>query len=189
MNEELRWMLASITHLLQAKDYYGAFVMCLNTMEPLAAKRYPKLKSGERFQKFLYEERQPYCKVKNIYLPDAGSCKTKSPEPTPDLDDFDGDTERWREALDAHLEEMQKDLIPIELVLWRYCRNPIVHEGARLAVDGDAVVTLDWTVPPTSLTLKVDQEAKNVIVISAQFLLYLLYQIVAKHLSESDPAT
>lgn len=103
-------------------------------------------------------------------------------KPTPELDNFEGDTERWREALDAHLEEMQKDMIPIEMVLWRYCRNPIVHEGSTLAVGGDTSVTLDWSVPPNSLTLKVDQEAKNVIVISAPFLLNVLYQIVAKHL-------
>ena len=37
MNEELRWMLASIRHLLHAKDYYGAFVFCLIAIEPFRA--------------------------------------------------------------------------------------------------------------------------------------------------------
>lgn len=184
MNEELHWMLVSITHLLQAKDFYGAFVLCLNAIEPLAAKRYPTLGNGERFQKFLYEERQPYCNVKNIFLPDAGNCKTKSLKATPELDNFEDDTERWQEAFGAHLEEIQKDMISIEKVLWKYCRNPIVHEGSRLAVGGATVVTLDWSVPPTSLTLKVDQDAKNVIVIGAPFLLNVLYQVVAKHLGK-----
>jgi len=185
MNEELRWMLASIDNLLQAKDYYGAFAMCLNSIEPLAAKRYPDLGNGERFQKFLHEERQPYWSG-NVFLPDAGNCKTNSRKPCPELDDFDGDIARWTAALDAYHEAIKKDLIPIELVLWRYCRNPIVHEGSRLAVDGATSVTLDWSVPATSLSIKVDQEAKNVIVISAPLLLNVLYQIVSKNLSSGE---
>lgn len=77
-------------------------------------------------------------------------------------------------------------MIPIEKILWEYCRCPIVHEGSRLAVDGDTEVTLDWSVPETSLRIRVDQEAKNVIVISAPFLLKVLYQIVAKHLATPE---
>lgn len=182
MNEELRWMLASITNLLQAKDYYGAFVMCLITIEPLAAQRYPKLGNGERFRKFLYEERQPFCNVKNIYLPDANKCKQTPMKDPPKLEEFGKDFDRYKDALEAHYEDTQENMIPIETVLWKYCRNPIVHEGSRLAVGGGAVVTLDWTVPPGSLMLKVDQKAKNIIVIGAPYLLNLMYQIVSRNI-------
>ncbi len=182
MNEELRWMITSITNLLKAEDYYGAFVMCLNAIEPLAAKRYPKLNNGDRFQKFLYEERQPFCNVKNIYLPDAKSCQQNPMKEPPKLEDFGDDFDRFKEALDAHCEEARKGMISIESVLWKYCRNPIVHEGSRLAVGGNAVVTLDWTVPPDSLMLKVDQKATSVIVIGATYLLNLMYQVVSKNI-------
>ncbi len=160
--------------------------MCLNAIEPLAQRRYPDLGNGERFQRFLHEERQPFWPG-NVFLPDAANCKKRPRAPVPDLDDFDDDIERWTVALDAYDEEMKRNMVPIELVLWKYCRNPIVHEGSRLTVDGDTLVTLDWSVPPTSLTLRVDQDAKNVIVISAPFLLEVLYQIVAKHLGARDP--
>lgn len=186
MNEELRWMLASINRLLQAKDYFGGFVMCLIAIDALGKNRYPKSNPGERFQRFLHEERQPFWGGK-VFLPDAKKCRQSPKKKSPELGDFDGDIEKRQQALDAHLEELQKDLIPIEKVLWKYCRNPIVHEGSRLAVDGDTDVTLDWSAPPTSLKLKVDQEAKNVIVISAPFLLNVLYRIVAKHLGEDGP--
>ena len=75
-------------------------------------------------------------------------------------------------------------MIPIEKVLWKYCRCQILHEGSRLAVNGATEVTLDWSVPETSLSIKVDQEATSVIVISAPFLLNVLYQIVTKHLGK-----
>lgn len=186
MNEELRWMLASITHLLQAEDFYGAFVMCLNAIEPLAAKRYPKLGPGERFQRFLHEERQPFWAGK-VFLPDANKSRQGVTAGLPG-DLFSADRVPDKEELDAHLAKLQEGMISIEQVLWKYCRNPIIHEGSRLAVDGDTAVTLDWSVPQTSLSLKVDQEAKNVIVISAPFLLNLLYKIVAKHLADPEGA-
>lgn len=180
MNEELRWMLASITHLLQAGDFYGAFVMCLNAIEPLAAKRYPKLGPGERFQRFLHEERQPFWAGK-VFLPDAKKARQGVTTGLPD-DLFSGDKLPDKEGLEAHFAKLQEGMISIEQVLWKYCRNPIVHEGLSLAMDGDTAVTLDWSVPETSLSLKVDQEAENVIVISAPFLLNVLFNIVSKHL-------
>ncbi len=183
MNEELRWMLASITHLLRARDYYGAFFMCLSAIEPLAQKRYPELGNGKRFQRFLHEERKPFWGA-NVSFPDATKCGHSPKINPPDLEGFEYDIERWIQALHVHLAETKKDLIPIELVLWKYCRNPIVHEGSRLAVDGETAVTLDWSVPPPP-TFRVDQGAKNVIVISGPFLLHILYQIVAKHLGPS----
>lgn len=185
MNEELRWMLTSIIHLLQAKDFYGAFATCLNAIEPLAAKRYPKLENGERFQRFLHEERQPFW-AGNVYLPDANKSRQGVTIRLPD--NFSSAKAQDKEQIYANIAKLKESLITIEQVLWKYCRNPIVHEGSQLAIDGDTAVTLDWSVPQTTLSIKVDQEAKNVIVISAPFLLNVLYQIVAKHLADPERA-
>lgn len=182
MYKELRWMLDSITHLLQAGDFYGAFAMCLNAIEPLAAKRYPNLGNGERFQRFLHEERQSFWPGK-VFLPDADKARHGATAVLPD-DLFAGDKAPDKGELEAHFAKLQEGLISIEQVLWKYCRNPIVHEGAQLAVNGKTAVTLDWSVPETSLSLKVDQAAKNVIVISAPYLLNALHRIVAKHLAD-----
>ena len=100
-------MLASITHLLQAKDLYGAFVMCLNAVEPLAKRRYPTLGNGERFQRFLYEERQEFWGGK-VFLPDAKKCGKSPRKDSPDLEDFDGDIERWKEASTLTLKRFRR---------------------------------------------------------------------------------
>lgn len=177
----MKWMLTSIDFLLEKKDFYGAFVMCLNTIEPLAGQRYLKLKSGERFRKFLHEERQPYIDIKSIYLPPADAIE---PPPFPKLDDFDDDIDEWEDAVEEWEEAFDelsvsgKNLISLEQVLWKYCRNPIVHEGARLTVD-DTYVTLDWSRPPDKLCIQAEE---GVLVIGALFLLNVLYQIVSKHL-------
>lgn len=183
MNEDLRWMLVSIKNLLQARDYCGAFVFCLISIEALAHQRLPQLSPGERFRRFLHEARQPYLGA-DLLLPDAEKCQEGSKLELPTLDNFEEDIERWQDTILVALEDLKKHMISIEQVLWKYCRCPMVHEGARLAVDGDTVVTLDWSIPPSSFSVKVDQQAKNVIIIGAPFLLNMLYQIVVTHLSE-----
>lgn len=186
MSKDLGWMLTSINNLLQSKDYYGAFVMCLNAIEPLAARRYPTVPNRRRFQRFLREERQEFLRSE-IFLPDAKKCVGAARKSTPELDDFADDTDAWLAAVDAFTQDATRDMITLEEVLWKYCRNPIVHEGSRLAVDGDTSVTLDWSIPESTLSLKVDHDAKNLIVIGAPYLLSLLYRVVVKNLAPKAP--
>lgn len=184
-NEGLRWMLTSINNLLKVNDYFGAFVMCLNAVDPLAHRQYPTLAPGARFTRLLREERQMLIpSPRDIFLPDARSCGVRSEVSFRQIEDSDGEVERWKAAITMHEDELKKSLITIEEVMWKYCRNPVVHEGSPLALNGNNFVTLDWSASPTGMSFRVDQRAKSVIVIGAAFWLSLLYHIVVKHLGE-----
>lgn len=185
MKNEQRWMLDTIAILVRAGDHRGAFVMCLIAIDSLAWSHDPSNKSnGKRFQRFLHAERQPFWGG-NFFLPDAGTCKQNAKIDVPKLGNVD-EIDKYIEDMDRWAEEIRKDAVPIEYVLWKYCRCPMVHEGSQLSIDGERVVTLDWSIPSTQLSIKVDQDAVNVIVIGGQFLLRVLCLIVEKHLAPGE---
>ncbi len=186
MYEEARWMLQSIRILLQARDGYGAFAMCLLAMEVIASKRHPDItglgKNRRRFMKFFSEERQQFSPRKVTVL----NPKDPGPPP-PDLDGLSG--EQQTEAMDAYAAEMVNHGISIEEVLWEYCRCPIVHEGSRLSVGSGAEVAMDWSVPETTMFFQIDRNKENVIVAGARYWLAFMYRVVQKYLDSPASTT
>jgi len=57
----------------------------------------------------------------------------------------------------------RNELLTFEYILYKYLRNPVVHEGARLELDSPKgyAVQIDWT--RLSRGIKVDGENKRVI--------------------------
>ena len=57
----------------------------------------------------------------------------------------------------------RNELLPFEYILYKYLRNPFVHEGARLALDHprDYAVRIDWKEIPSGI--KVDSDNSQVI--------------------------
>jgi len=58
----------------------------------------------------------------------------------------------------------RNELLPFEYILYKYLRNPVVHEGAQLLLDhpGGYAVRIDWSDIPRGI--KVDSDNSKVII-------------------------
>jgi hypothetical protein len=71
----------------------------------------------------------------------------------------------------------RKELLPFEDILYKYLRNPILHEGARLELDYPAnyTVRIDWY--EISRGIKVDSE-NNQLILGGELIMDLLADAV-----------
>ncbi|MHC4214115.1 MAG: hypothetical protein ACYSWP_12150 [Planctomycetota bacterium] len=71
----------------------------------------------------------------------------------------------------------RNELLPFEYILYKYLRNPVVHEGARLELDhpNNYSVKIDWHEIPKGI--KVDSDNRRV-VLGGELIIELLIDAV-----------
>jgi len=77
----------------------------------------------------------------------------------------------------------RNELLPFEYILYKYLRNPVVHEGAKLLLGhhGEYVVRIDWSEIPRGI--KVDSD-NNQVIIGGELVLDILADAVIEGLRE-----
>jgi hypothetical protein len=77
----------------------------------------------------------------------------------------------------------REQVLPLEYILYKYLRNPMVHEGAHLDVDKPShfEVSIDWSKEAASI--KIDDD-RNQVVLGGVFIVNILSGIVTDGLIE-----
>ena len=86
------------------------------------------------------------------------------------------------ENFNIHVPKRQ-ELLPLEYILYKYVRNPIVHEGAQLDVDQPYhfAVVFDWDIHAPSV--RVD-DAANLVILGGEYIANALFNIIKGYLGE-----